>query len=116
MREPQTRAEWQEAVDAAQAMLTLQSSRQYGLVRGGPAVKEERCIDLIARGKRLGVKPAADCVERLVAELVAETHASERRGLEQLGLSATVVDRVMSSAGQPVVFKRDARGELREIP
>ena len=61
--------EWQEAVDGASALLALDAARQYGLVIGGPGVNVERCRSVIAAGRARGFEPAADCVERLVAEL-----------------------------------------------
>jgi hypothetical protein len=39
---PTTPAEWQNAFDAASALLALHSARAYGLVTGGPAVYVER--------------------------------------------------------------------------
>jgi hypothetical protein len=57
MRDPQTPEEWQEAVNGACVMLMVDSARQYGLVFGGPEVNVERCDELLARGKQLGVVP-----------------------------------------------------------
>jgi len=70
MKNPHTKGEWQEAVDAAEAMLCLDSARKYGLVTGGPEVNVGRAVELLKRGKQLGILPAAGCVERLVKELV----------------------------------------------
>jgi hypothetical protein len=58
MTEPQNPKEWQEAIDAAEFYLALDSARQYGLLTGGPTVNVERCIDILERGKRLGYRPA----------------------------------------------------------
>jgi hypothetical protein len=66
-RDPQTNAEWQEAVDIASALLHLQSARAYGLVTGGPTVNVERCEQVVADGARRGVSPSPDHVERFVA-------------------------------------------------
>jgi hypothetical protein len=60
----ETDAEWQEAVDAAEFMLLLDSSRQYGLVTGGPKVNIERCEEILREGKQRGFEPAEDVVER----------------------------------------------------
>lgn len=68
-RQPKTRAEWQEAADAAEALITLDSARQYGLVTGGPGVNIDRCLAILRAARRKGIRPAKDCVERLVAEL-----------------------------------------------
>src|SRR5919109_1085224 len=38
MTEPQNPKEWQEAIDAAEFYLALDSARQYGLLTGGPTV------------------------------------------------------------------------------
>lgn len=64
---PTTPEEWQFAVDAAEALLQIDSARQYGLIEGGPVVVVERCVALLERGKQLGHVPAADAVERFVA-------------------------------------------------
>lgn len=69
MRNPHNKAEWQDAVDAAEACLLLESARLYGLVEGGPAVDVKRCEEILRRGRQLGVAPAADCVERFLKEL-----------------------------------------------
>ncbi len=70
-RNPQNNAEWQEAVDAAEGMLALHAARCYGLVEGGPKVDVKRCVDLIRRGRVLGIVPARDSIERLVSELTS---------------------------------------------
>ena len=69
MRDPQTDEEWQEAVDGADALLSLDSARQYGLVTGGPKVNVNRCVAIVEEGKRRGIQPQPDNVERLVKEL-----------------------------------------------
>ena len=67
-RDPQTREEWQAAVDAAHACLCLDSARQYGLVKGGPAVDARRCEEILERGREMGIFAGEDAVERLVRE------------------------------------------------
>lgn len=57
-QDPQTAAEWQEAVDAANFFLIVDSCRQYGLITGGPDVDQERCSDILTRGAALGYQPA----------------------------------------------------------
>jgi hypothetical protein len=57
MVDPSTREEWQEAVNAADFLLRLESARLYGLIEGGPVPDIERCEDIIQRGKVLGVVP-----------------------------------------------------------
>lgn len=55
--DPQTRLEWQEAVNAADFLVLLDSARLYGLVTGGPAVNVERCERILADGKAQGIVP-----------------------------------------------------------
>jgi glycine/serine hydroxymethyltransferase len=57
VQDPKTRKEWQEAVNAADFLLTLDSARQYGLVTGGPHIDAARCCDIVKRGAKLGVVP-----------------------------------------------------------
>jgi len=66
--EPSTPSEWQGAVDAASALLCLESARQYGLVEGGPLVNGDRCREILAQGAARGFTPAPDAAERYVAE------------------------------------------------
>lgn len=70
---PATRLEWQQAADAAYAMIALDSARLYGLVTGGPEVDVERCEQIIERAwSEHRIRPAPDATERLVAELMDE--------------------------------------------
>ncbi|HWP59475.1 MAG TPA: hypothetical protein VNL14_16405 [Candidatus Acidoferrales bacterium] len=64
-KDPQTREEWQEALDMA-SVLMLIDARKYGLITGGPEVNVERCADVLRRGAARGYKPSADAVERLL--------------------------------------------------
>jgi len=66
---PVTPDEWQTAVDAAKALLVLDSARLYGLVTGGPGVNVKRCEEILYAGQQQGIQPRKDCVERLVGEL-----------------------------------------------
>ena len=68
-RDPNNSGEWQDAVDAAHACLTLDAARLYGLVTGGPGVNVGRCEDILNRGRRRGVEPRPDAVERFLSEL-----------------------------------------------
>lgn len=71
--DPSTLEEWQNAVDAADALLKLDAARQYGLVRGGPEVDADRCWGLIHRAAtHYGIEPAEDAVERFIAEMGVE--------------------------------------------
>ncbi|MDP9479617.1 MAG: hypothetical protein M3R38_28800 [Actinomycetota bacterium] len=63
--EPNTPEEWQRAVDAADALLKLDSARIYGLVKGGPEVDVDRCWDLMHKARELhGIEPSEDAVRR----------------------------------------------------
>jgi hypothetical protein len=66
---PATPDEWQNAVDAAHAMLALESARLFGLVQGGPTVNVEHCTKLLALGRQRGIEPKPDATEQLVREL-----------------------------------------------
>jgi len=69
-REPKTRGEWQDAVDAAYVYSLIDSARKYGLVTGGPGVNVDRCEEILRRGKKRGVTPSRDWdyVERVLSE------------------------------------------------
>lgn len=56
-RDPQTKAEWQEAADAAQLALMIDAARQYGLITGGPKFDLDRCDWILKEAKRRGIKP-----------------------------------------------------------
>ncbi len=64
MRTPKTKDEWQEAVDAAHVLLILDSARQYGLVSGGPKPNASRCEQILQEGKKRGIRPREDAVDR----------------------------------------------------
>ena len=67
-RDPKTPEEWQNAVDAADALLKIDSARIYGLVTGGPEIDAGRCWELVHRAKELhGIEPREDAVERLLS-------------------------------------------------
>jgi hypothetical protein len=50
--EPKTPEEWQNAVDAADALLHIQSAEAYGLITGAPSVNVERCEELLEAARR----------------------------------------------------------------
>ena len=70
MKEPKTPAEWQEVVDLAEACLLIDSARQYGLITGGPDIHVDRCVTLLARGRKRGIAPNGDGVEAAIAVLI----------------------------------------------
>jgi hypothetical protein len=57
LKDPQTDAEWQEAVNVAAALLLIDSGKQYGLIQGGPAINVERCDLLLRQGAKRGIRP-----------------------------------------------------------
>lgn len=71
---------WQELVDSAHALLTIDSCRQYGLVSGGPECDAERCRKILAEGQARGFSPRRDSFERFVAALKAEGTAGAASG------------------------------------
>ena len=56
-RDPRTPTEWQEAVDTAELLLRIETSRLYGLLEGGPEIRIERCEDILHAGRRRGFVP-----------------------------------------------------------
>lgn len=77
---PQTRAEWQSAVDAAEACLTLDSARQYGLVEGGPVIDVRRCRRVLREGRQRGIRPSPGVAEQFWLEWNASVE--EQKGEE----------------------------------
>ena len=65
-RNPKTPEEWQRSVNAAEFFLLVESSKQYGLVEGGPEVDQERCLEVLKAGAALGIRPARH--EQLIEE------------------------------------------------
>jgi hypothetical protein len=83
MKEPKTRAEWQEAVDAAAAARVVADCMMYGLLVGGPTINVERCDQIIERGQAREVYPSgpvADLAVELVASINAEAEERRRAG------------------------------------
>lgn len=69
MVDPQTDVQWQEAVDAAHALLLVESARAYGLLVGGPTAHVDRCREILERGLALGIKPSATALEDLLDQI-----------------------------------------------
>ncbi len=68
-RDPKTPEQWQEAVDAAEAILLLDSARKYGLVTGGPIILVDRCDEILSRGRAMNVHPNRVAVDRWIREM-----------------------------------------------
>lgn len=77
-RDPQTSDEWQQAVDAAHALLLIHSARSYGLIEGAPKINTARCEAILKLGRDRGHHPADDALERMVAEI--NRNAPDPRG------------------------------------
>lgn len=75
MQNPETPAEWQEAVNLADLFLSFDSARKYGLVVGGPDVDADRCDEILRAGKVRGYVPQPLEIERLMRRVVAELAA-----------------------------------------
>lgn len=71
MRNPETKAEWQDAVDHAHWALSLDAGRQYGLIVGGPDVNIERCSEILRLGEAKGIVPTPGCIERITNQVLA---------------------------------------------
>lgn len=69
-RDPVTPVQWQEAVDAAEALLRLDSARQYGLVTGGPKLNLTRIEWVQQEAKRRGIIPTERGVELEIKRLI----------------------------------------------
>ena len=57
---------WQELVDSANAMLTIDSARQFGLITGGPEINHSRCYQILDDGAKRGFLPSPDAVEKFL--------------------------------------------------
>jgi hypothetical protein len=78
--EPTTPAEWQAAVDAAEGAMHFSSVKAYGLVKGGPAINEERCIDILRRGAELGYRPDRHAPTNFMRAIFQERRRRRRGG------------------------------------
>ena len=56
VRDPLTAVEWQDAVNTAELMLTIDACEQYGLITG-PKVNVARCEWILAEGLKRNIKP-----------------------------------------------------------
>ncbi len=59
-RNPKNLREWQEAADAAELFLQIDSARSYGLITGGPVVDVDRCEELLKLAARRKIRPNKD--------------------------------------------------------
>lgn len=68
--DPKTPEQWQEAVDAAEGLLLIDSARQYGLITGGPKINADRCDEILRRGRERGVYPSNHAAARTLDSLM----------------------------------------------
>lgn len=71
-KEPQTPQEWQVAVDAAQGILATAFIQALGLIEGGPKYNLARCIDVLERGRDMGIEPNETAIQDWIAETTNE--------------------------------------------
>jgi hypothetical protein len=70
-RDPQTAAEWQEAVNGAEACLLIDSARQYGLITGGPVIDVTRCERILTAGRGRQILPSKSGVDAYIQAFTA---------------------------------------------
>jgi hypothetical protein len=64
MTNPQTDAEWRDAVNAAEFLLLVDSARQYGLIQTDMQIDVARCQDILDQGRAKGVHPDRRLLQR----------------------------------------------------
>jgi hypothetical protein len=69
--DPQTRAEWQDAVDGAAGLRAIADCKMYGLIDGGPVINLARCDQILERGKAKGIEPSKPAVDLAIALIAA---------------------------------------------
>jgi hypothetical protein len=74
---PATPSEWQEAVDLSCGLRALANCKMYGLLAGGPEIDHDRCDQLIAEGKRLGIGPSKPIPELAAYVVMAYNRTTE---------------------------------------
>jgi DNA-binding XRE family transcriptional regulator len=118
MTDPQTPDAWQEAVDAADRLMTINSAMRYGLLRAAvepETIDEERCLDLLHRGAQRGIYPADPAARRRAIGRWLRTERAAL-GMTQLslgracGISQQWIQRIES--GQ-LPIRDDALARLR---
>lgn len=93
-QDPQTPEEWKDAVNAAEYSLLIDSAIQYGLLerrdeRGnkipGSGVNVERCIQILEQGKKLGIFPDPNLVDKLKPNRPISEKEYTGKGYQQPG-------------------------------
>jgi hypothetical protein len=63
MARPVTDRQWQDAVDAAHAIMTMEVGRIYELLHDMPAIDFEECFRILEEGRERGITPTNDVDE-----------------------------------------------------
>lgn len=70
-KESRSLEEWQDAVNIVKALLTLDAARTAGSVSSkGPIIDTTSCTDTLRRGKRMGIAPQPEKVERVLQQFI----------------------------------------------
>jgi hypothetical protein len=69
-RDPNSREEWQAAVDAAEVDTCLHIASDLGELEAAKRPERDRdeCEEIIRRGRELGIVPRADCLQRWIEQ------------------------------------------------
>lgn len=67
---PVTTAQWQDAVNAAEILLLIETGRLFGLIASGNEIDVQACLGIIEDGrKQEGVTPQIQSMQLELAEL-----------------------------------------------
>lgn len=67
LKDPVSRAEWQEAVDLASVCLLINDARLYGLIVAEISIDTDRCREILELGRAIGVTPREDAIDRVLS-------------------------------------------------
>ncbi len=79
MKEPETDAEWQEAVNGAAGMRMIADCKMYGLIAGGPNIDVSRCDEILERGRARGVLPSMPDTDLAIGLIAAINDEAQQR-------------------------------------
>ncbi len=71
IEEPQTDAEWQAAVDEAEAWLMIHLTIKHGLVEYSGKINAVRCREILERGQKKHIHPSPEALDELLTRLKA---------------------------------------------
>ena len=69
IKDPQTDAEWQEAVDGADAWLKIDLAIKDGLVKYCGKINAERCREILEQGQKKHIQPRPQALDELLRTL-----------------------------------------------